>query len=231
MLLQVILLTIGAYLLGSVPTSYIAGRVLKGIDIRDYGSGTVSGSNVYHSVARWAVVPVGIFDVLKGLIPVAIACYVLHFPVWAVVIVGLAAIAGHNWPIFLRFSGGRGISTMMGVLFILAPWVLLVFIVIWLLGIALGSSAVGALAAALALPIAGWALPVAGWGVERSSELTFCLLAITLLLIIKRLLANRGAHFGGWRRVVVYRLLLDRDIPEREAWVHRSPSDREEPPQ
>ena len=70
MLVQVILLTIGAYLLGSVPTSYIAGRLLKGIDIRNYGSGTVSGANVWHSVSRWAVVPVGIFDILKGFIQI-----------------------------------------------------------------------------------------------------------------------------------------------------------------
>jgi len=223
MLLQVILLTIGAYLLGSVPTSYIAGRLLKGIDIRDYGSGTVSGSNVWHSVARWAVFPVGIFDILKGFVPIAIACYVLDFPIWAQGIVGLAAIAGHNWPIFLGFSGGRGISTMMGILIVLAPWELLVFVVVWLLCIAvLRNVPLGALMAAMSLPLAGWAL-------EGSLELTLCLLAIFLLFALKRLLANRGVPSGDWRQVMVYRLLFDRDTPGRKAWIHRTPSDMEKP--
>lgn len=228
MLLQVILLTIGAYLLGSVPTSYIAGRLLKGIDIRDYGSGTVSGSNVWHSVARWAVVPVGIFDILKGLIPVYIALVLgltlFDEAILAQGIVGLAAIAGHNWPIFLGFSGGRGISTMMGVVFILEPWILLLFIVVWLLCIALlRNSPLGAI-------IAATALPLASLGLEEPMELTLCLLAILLLLVLKRLLANRGAPIGDWRRVMAYRLLLDRDTLNREAWIHKTPSNMEEPP-
>lgn len=225
MLPQIILLIIGAYLLGSVPTSYIAGRLLKGIDVRNHGSGTVSGSNVWHSVARWAVVPVGIFDILKGLIPVAIACYVLDFPIWAQGIVGLAAIAGHNWPIFLGFFGGRGISTMMGVLVVLAPWELLVFVVVWLLCIALLRNVpLGAIIAAMSLPLAGW-------GLERDLALTLCLLAIFFLFVLKRLFANRGTPAGDWRRVVVCRLLFDRDIADRNSWVHRNPSDSEEPPE
>lgn len=225
MLLQVILLTIGAYLLGSVPTSYIAGRFLKGIDIRDHGSGTVSGSNVWYSVNRWAVVPVGIFDILKGLIPVAIACYVLDFPIWAQGIVGLAAIAGHNWPIFLRFSGGRGITPMMGVVFVLEPWILLVFIVVWVLCIALlRNSPLGAIIAAMSLPLAGWAI-------GEDLVLILCLLAIFFVFALKRLLANHGTPVDDWRRVMVYRLLFDRDVPDRKAWVHRNPSSTEEPPQ
>ena len=229
MLLQVILLTIGAYLLGAVPTSYIAGRLLRGIDIRDYGSGTVSGTNVWHSVARWAVVPVGIFDILKGFVPVYIAMVMgltlFDEPVLAQGIVGLAAIAGHNWPVFLGFSGGRGISTMMGVLVVLAPWELLVFVVIWLLCIALLRNVpLGAIIAAVSLPLASL-------GFGKPMELTLCLLAIFILFALKRLLANRGIPLGNWRRVMVYRLLFDRDMPDRKAWVHRTPSDSEEPPQ
>jgi len=229
MLLQIILLTIGAYLLGSVPTSYIAGRLLKGIDVRDHGSGTVSGSNVWHSVARWAVVPVGIFDILKGFIPVYVTMVMgltlFDNPVLAQGIVGLAAIAGHNWPIFLGFFGGRGISTMMGVLVVLAPWELLVFVVVWLLCIALLRNVpLGAIIAAMSLPLAGW-------GLERDLALTLCLLAIFFLFVLKRLFANRGTPAGDWRRVVVCRLLFDRDIADRKAWVHRNPSDSEEPPE
>lgn len=219
MLWQVAFLTIGAYLLGSVPTAYIAGRALKGIDIRNYGSGSVSGSNVWQSISRWAVAPVGIADISKGVIPVLVA-QVLGFTLAAQGIAGLAAIAGHNWSIFLRFTGGRGIATMMGVLVLLAPWELLVFIGVFLLGIALFNVPVGAFIAAVALPLASL-------GFGEPLPLTLCLLAMTLILIAKRLAANRGALIGDWRRVVVYRLLLDRDIPDREAWIHRTPSDME----
>lgn len=226
MLVQVILLTIGAYLLGSVPTSYIAGRLLKGIDIRNYGSGTVSGSNVWHSVSRWAVVPVGIFDILKGFIPVYIVwtmgLTLFGDEVLAQGIVGLAAMAGHSWSIFLGFSGGRGFATMMGALIILAPWELLVFVVIWLLGLALlKNSPLWMIIGAAAMPLASLALP------GEPLVLTWCLLGMLLLLVIKRLLADRAVSPGDWKRVMIYRLLLDRDIPDRESWILRTPPDIE----
>ena len=223
MLVWIILLIAGAYLLGSVPTSYIAGRLLKGVDIRDYGSGTVSGSNVFHSVARWAVVPVGIFDVSKGLVPVAVASFVLHSPIWTQGVVGIAAIAGHNWSIFLRFSGGRGLSTMLGVVVIIAPWELAILIVVWVLILAiLRNSPLGALVAVATLPLSSL-------GLREPWQLTVCLVAILLLLIAKRLIAERPVPCGGWRRVAVYRLFLDRDIADRTAWVRR-PSVRNQAP-
>lgn len=225
MLPWLILLTVGAYLLGSVPTSYIAGRLLKGVDIRDYGSGTVSGSNVFHSVARWAVVPVGIFDVSKGLAPVAVAALVLHSPMWAQGVVGLAAIAGHNWSIFLGFSGGRGLSTMIGALSIVAPWELAIFVVVWVLILAiLKNSPLGALAAAVTLPLSSLSL-------REPWQLTVCLVGVLLLLLAKRLLAERSAPCGGWRRVAINRLLLDRDIADRAAWVRRLSTHSEKPPE
>lgn len=228
MLVQVILLTIGAYLLGAVPTSYIAGRLLKGIDIRDYGSGASSGSNVWHSVSRWAVVPVGIFDVLKGFIPVYIAwalgLTLLGEVVLAQGVVGLAAIAGHSWSIFLGFSGGRGFATMIGALIILAPWELLVFVVICLLGLALLKNS------PLWMILGAAAMPLASLGLGEPLVLTWCLLGMLLLLIIKRLLADRTAPIGDWKRVMIYRLLLDRDTRDREAWIYRTPHGVEEQP-
>ena len=218
MLPQAILLTIGAYLLGSVPTAYIAGKLIAGIDVREYGSGSVSGSNVWASVARWAVVPVGIADILKGVIPVFIA-QLAEFSVAAQGIVGLAAIAGHNWSIFLRFTGGRGITTMMGVLVLMARWELLVFVVVWLLCLALWrNTPLGAL-------LAGVSLPFASLGFGEPLALTLCLMGMVLLMMLKRLIANWSfdALVGEWKRVAFYRILLDRDVRTREAWVHRQP--------
>ena len=219
---QVILLTIGAYLLGSVPTAYIAGKLIGGIDVRKHGSGSVSGSNVWASVARWAVVPVGIADILKGLIPVLIA-QLAEFSVAAQGIVGLAAIAGHNWSIFLRFTGGRGITTMMGVLVLLARWELLVFVVVWLLCLAiLRNTPVGAL-------LAGVSLPFASLGFGEPLALTLCLMGMVLLMMVKRLIANWNLTplVAEWKQVALYRILFDRDVRAREAWVYRKPPDTE----
>jgi glycerol-3-phosphate acyltransferase PlsY len=224
MLAQLIVLIVGAYILGSVPTSYIAGRLIKGIDIRDYGSGVVSGSNVWHNVVWWAVIPVGIFDILKGFAPVYIAwaagLTLFDEAILAQGVVGMAAIAGHSWSIFLRFSGGRGISTMMGALSVLAPWELLVFIGICMLGIALINSPVGALTAEVALPLVSW-------GFSEPLVLTLCLMGVSLLLIAKRLVANDGlsAFTGERRQVLLCRLVLDRDVFDRDAWIYRGISD------
>jgi glycerol-3-phosphate acyltransferase PlsY len=222
MLPQIILLTIGAYLLGSVPTAYIAGKLIGGIDVRKHGSGSVSGSNVWASVARWAVVPVGIADILKGLIPVLIA-QLAEFSVAAQGIVGLAAVAGHNWSIFLRFTGGRGITTMMGVLVLLARWELLVFVVVWLLCLAiLRNTPVGAL-------LAGVSLPFASLGFGEPLALTLCLMGMVLLMMVKRLIANWNLTplVAEWKQVALYRILFDRDVRAREAWVYRKPPDAE----
>jgi len=222
-IVQITLMTIGAYLLGSIPTSYIASRLLKGIDIRSYGSGVSSGSNVWHSVSRWAGVTVVTFDILKGLVPVAISYYVLEFPIWAAGIVGLAAIAGHSWSIFLRFHGGRGVATMMGSLMTLVPLVVLVFVVIMLLGFIIFKNSPISMLFGVA------ATPLASLGLGNSPGLTLCVFGMVLLLITKRLLAERTIPPGEWKRVMIYRLFLDRDTRNREAWIYQASSSTEEP--
>ena len=231
---QLILLTIGAYLFGSIPTAYIAGRLIRGIDIRKHGSGVASASNVWHSVARWALFPVGLFDVFKGAIPVAIAYPVLDFPIWAQGLVGLAAIAGHNWSIFLKFSGGRGFATVVGVIAIFAPWELLVYnLVVFPLHGILKNSPLSMLITAVIIVPASLALPAGplvnapeGWMAR-----TWCLLGMLLILIAKRILAERPLPRDRWKRVMLYRLLFDRDTHDREAWIYRDSADDQGPPQ
>ena len=225
---QFALLVVGAYLLGSVPAAYIAGRLLKGIDIRKYGSGVASASNVWHSVSKWATITVGIFDVLKGAIPVAIAYPVLDFPMWAQGVVGLAAIAGHSWSVFLGFSGGRGFATMVGVLLIFAPWELIIFTLLSLSLLALIKvSPLSMLIATAVMVISSIWLPngptvMSADGLTR----TWCLLGVLLLLILKRLLGEHAIPQKDWRRIMFYRFCLDRDTKSREAWIYRTPSDK-----
>jgi len=103
-----ILIVVLGYLLGSIPLAYIAGRLLKGIDLRQYGSGTVSGSGVYQHVAKWAIVAVGLFDIAKAAFPTWLGLE-LGLGLSVALAAGLAAVVGHNWPLYLGFKGGRGL--------------------------------------------------------------------------------------------------------------------------
>jgi glycerol-3-phosphate acyltransferase PlsY len=111
-----ILLVASSYLLGSISSAYLVARWFGGKDLRQYGSGTISGSGIYEHVGRWAVVPVAVFDVGKAILPTCLGLYLgLGMPVAAAA--GLAAGIGHNWPIFLDFYGGRGMGTQPSRLF------------------------------------------------------------------------------------------------------------------
>lgn len=131
---QAALLIVGAYLVGSIPTGYLAARLLKGMDLRYYGSGTPTGSMVYEHVARWAVVPVGLIDVGKAALPTWLALQ-LDLGMGVATAAGLVAVVGHNWPIFLGFIGGRGVSGFLGVLAVLFPlgtaWILGFLLIGW----------------------------------------------------------------------------------------------------
>ena len=104
---MVFLLAIAAYLLGSIPMAYLVARWTRGVDLRKFGSGNVGASNVLAATSkRWAL-PVALFDLGKGILAVMLARWAgletsLQFAV------GIAAVFGHNWPVFLGFRGGRG---------------------------------------------------------------------------------------------------------------------------
>lgn len=136
-----VFLLLFGYLLGSIPSGYLAGKWIKGIDLRNYGSGTVSGSMVWEHVAKWAVVPVGLFDIFKGALPIWLGLH-LGLGEVAAMLCGLAAIIGHNWPVFLKFYGGRGFSPFLGGLLVLFPWGVLIILAGLAIGNVLGSPAI-----------------------------------------------------------------------------------------
>ncbi len=111
-----------SYLIGSIPTAYIFGRALKGIDIRQYGSGNVGATNALRVLGKTAGITVLVLDILKGFLAVLLLSSFLGPKIPAIspeflqVILGLSCICGHNWTIFLRFKGGKGLATTLGVL-------------------------------------------------------------------------------------------------------------------
>ena len=113
-ILEVIVGIIAAYIIGSVPFGYLTVRMTKGIDIRKYGSGSTGTTNVLRTAGPVAAALTVAGDFLKGVVTV-VAARLTGLPVTCVLIIGLAALAGHNWPIFLRFKGGRGVATGFGI--------------------------------------------------------------------------------------------------------------------
>ncbi|MBA7628589.1 Glycerol-3-phosphate acyltransferase [subsurface metagenome] len=109
------LVVLTGYLLGSIPTAYIAGRLLKGRDIRQIGDGNVGAHNAFRELGPKTGVAVGIIDAGKGVLVIIIA-QVAGIPQVTILLSGAAAVIGHNWPVFLGFRGGRGESTTIGIL-------------------------------------------------------------------------------------------------------------------
>jgi glycerol-3-phosphate acyltransferase PlsY len=219
MIVQSLLIVVLGYLLGSIPSAYIAGRLIKGIDIRDYGSGNVGGSNVWMHVAKWAIFVVGIFDVAKGAIPTWLGLRLFGMPV--AILVGLAAIAGHSWSIYLGFTGGRGLSTTLGMLLVLFPIGSVYLLLALGIGRAIRKTAIFALLAVASLPVLALIL--------EGQLMALASLAMLLLIVVKRLEANRlplPPKGEGRREVLINRLLMDRDVKDWEAWVKRTPSDK-----
>ena len=109
------LIIILGYFLGSIPTAYIAGHILKGVDIRQIGDENVGAANAFRQLSPKAGVAVGLVDAGKGALAILIA-QAANIPQVAVLFAGAAAVVGHNWPVFIGFRGGRGESTTIGVL-------------------------------------------------------------------------------------------------------------------
>jgi len=103
------------YLLGSIPTAHIMGLVFRKVDIRKVGDGNMGAQNAFRQLGAKIGVSVGLIDAGKGALAIFIA-QVANLPQVAVLLAGVAAVVGHNWPVFLRFRGGRGEATTIGVL-------------------------------------------------------------------------------------------------------------------
>lgn len=241
-MLETSLLILGAYLIGSIPSGYIVAKFVSGIDIREYGSGNVGASNVIAHVGKLAGIAQGLlFDgFLKGYAPVLLGRHVLEVDLWAQCAAGIVAIIGHNWSPYLRFTGGRGIATTMAVTLALNFWIeMFVMGAVSAAGMLLVArdTAFWTFVSILAFPIlaltmatAAPALPdslsVVSGLMDKPSEFILSSVCVSLILLGKRLTANweRLSPEYGFMRVMVYRLLWDRDVPRKVEWTERRPN-------
>jgi len=119
---RIIIGIILSYLVGSIPTAYLFGKVLKGIDIRNFGSGNMGATNALRVLGKKAGITVLFIDIVKGLVAVVVLGDFVIAKTGIIdtniirIILGIAGIAGHNWTIFLGFKGGKGVATTFGVL-------------------------------------------------------------------------------------------------------------------
>jgi acyl phosphate:glycerol-3-phosphate acyltransferase len=180
---ELIIAIIASYIIGSFPTAFVYGKVIRGVDIRKFGSGNIGATNAFRVLGKGPGAIVLLIDVLKGWIAVVWIGDILNIHLIILrVVLGLAVVCGHNWTIFLKFRGGKGIATSLGVLIglsmkfpSLGP-VLLTCVVIWgAVFFATRFVSLASLSAALGLPLAM---------LITRQELTFIALGVIFCLFI-----------------------------------------------
>jgi glycerol-3-phosphate acyltransferase PlsY len=193
-------LAVFGYLLGSVPCGLVLARLTGAPDPRKVGSGNIGATNVMRSGGKALGILTLILDILKGLIPTLIAARFLENP-YAICLVGFLAFLGHLFPLYLRFKGGKGVATAIGVMLVLMPKALLLSLVCFLIAAFFTRMvSVGSIVASALLPLWG-----AVWRYPRAYVILSFLMAILIIYRhkanIKRILNGTESRLGKEERV------------------------------
>ncbi|MBE9483180.1 MAG: glycerol-3-phosphate acyltransferase [Chloroflexi bacterium] len=200
MVLEITLIIITAYLLGSIPSAYIVGRLVKGVDMREVGDGRMGTNTVVRRLGITCGITVAVMDFGKGAVVVILAL-VLDAPLIVVLLAGMVAVAGHNWSIFIGFKGGQGLAPTFGALASLVFWQF--FIDLGMPAILYFGLAVVALTylflrkAGVAAGIMLTALPIAFWITGGSPLLIAFPLILTIPMLVKHFLVVRAESVTG----------------------------------
>ncbi|TMD25175.1 MAG: glycerol-3-phosphate 1-O-acyltransferase PlsY [Chloroflexi bacterium] len=194
-MLKVLALAAVAYLLGSVPSGWLVMKVYRNQDVRKLGSGNIGAANVFRAGGPGAFAATLVADGLKGFIPVMLGIALgLADQEFALAVIGLAAVVGHTWPLYLGFRGGKGVATSGGVLLALAPVALVLALVSWFLVIRL--TRVASLSSLIAVAVGFLsliALHLVGWQAWRPVGWPVIVLGVALVgLVLYRHRSNIG---------------------------------------
>jgi glycerol-3-phosphate acyltransferase PlsY len=186
-----------AYLLGAIPTSWLAAKLGAGVDLREHGSKNLGATNVYRVLGWGYAAPVAAFDIAKGTVPTLLLPPRVGTAAWIPLAVGTAAILGHVFSIFVRFRGGKGVATSAGVVLALAPVPLLAAALGWVAVLrGTGYMSLASITGAVVFPLAAWAWGTSNPYVVPVSAMLAAFIVFTHRANIRRLLAGTENRFG-----------------------------------
>ena len=208
------------YLIGSIPTSFIAGKLFANLDIRTIGSRNVGSSNLLIIGGKTIGIIAGVLDCfIKGAATIIFLDIYISASAYVLLVGTVTLILGHNWSIFMSFKGGRGIATAYGTLIGLQMWepLLLITVIFGVVGrgYVYKDSAVWCLGAIVSLPLLCFV-----FGYEK--EVMIYSLLLGCILILKRLISNYDAiPKGAVKTTLINRVIFDRDIFSKDSWIKR----------
>jgi glycerol-3-phosphate acyltransferase PlsY len=187
---------IASYLVGAIPFGLFFGKLLGGVDVRTVGSGNIGATNVLRGAGKKAALMTLLSDALKGLVPVLLTAWIGNDDT-ITALSGIAAIIGHNFPVYLRFKGGKGVATSFGVVLAVAPWTGLVCLLTWAAAAAVWRfSSLSALLAFALYPLITFAYHGDSRPLSLLSLVVFGLMYFRHRDNIKRLLAGTEPKIG-----------------------------------
>jgi acyl phosphate:glycerol-3-phosphate acyltransferase len=204
-ILRIAAAMVAAYLIGSFPSAYIVAKLRKGVDIREIGSHNLGAMNVFYKVGFWDGMVVLLADIGKGALGVCVA-EALGTSVAVQMIAGVVVVIGHNFPVFLKFKGGKGGAACIGILMYFMPWGVPIYLGVFLILMAILRTPT------ISYSIAFFVFPLIGWLINHSAEFVIysvCLVLLPLARYIPRLVEMRRSG-GSWKHVVVRKNLKDR---------------------
>jgi len=214
MIRDIVIALIIGYLLGSFPSAYLAGRLRKGIDIREVGSRNMGAMNVFYEVGPLEAALVTLADLGKGVGAILLVRWLLDStPIWPFdFLTGAAAIIGHIFPVFLKFHGGKGAATTMGILIFLMPWAVPFLFVVFFVALLITRNPTFSYSLLLIVfPFVAGFIYVDHYGEPLS--LVFYSIGVGVFLGIQYIPRIREIHSktgGDWRRVIRRRSLKER---------------------
>lgn len=181
-LLKTLAVAIPSYIIGSIPSSYIMGKLLRKIDLREHGSGNLGAANTFRVLGFWAALPVLLFDIGKGFVAVSFFSKFGGPEIGFAILAALAVVVGHNYSMFVRFSGGKGVGTTAGAFLALAPLAVGLCLALWIVVLLITRTvSIASLASAAFLP---FSIPVADYLFDTGFSPWITLFAVIAAVVV-----------------------------------------------